>query len=119
MRGLIRELARSATVILSTHVLQEVRAVCDRVLIMRRGRLVLDERLDALEEASGLRLATDRDVSERLRALEGVRRVSPANGANGHVAYTLDADPGAAPAVARAVHEAGAALYALEPQIGR
>src|SRR3546814_10683109 len=94
MRGLIRELARSATVILSTHVLQEVRAVCDRVLIMRRGRLVLDERLDALEEASGLRLATDRDVSERLRALEGVRRVSPANGANGHVASTLDADPG-------------------------
>src|SRR3546814_3505577 len=39
MRGLIRALARSATVILSPHVLQEVRAGCDRVLIMRRGRL--------------------------------------------------------------------------------
>ena len=42
MRDLIRELAASATVIVSTHVLQEVQAVCERVLILRSGRLVVD-----------------------------------------------------------------------------
>ena len=42
MRGLIQELARDATVIVSTHVLQEVEAVCSRVLIMSGGRLALD-----------------------------------------------------------------------------
>src|SRR3546814_11119320 len=38
MRSLIRRLAEHATVILSTHILQEVQAVCDRVIIVNRGR---------------------------------------------------------------------------------
>jgi ABC-2 type transport system ATP-binding protein len=42
MRSLIRELAGHATVIISTHILQEVEAICGRVLIMRAGRLALD-----------------------------------------------------------------------------
>jgi ABC-2 type transport system ATP-binding protein len=45
MRDLIRTLAREATVILSTHILQEVEAVCERVLIMRGRRLALDSAL--------------------------------------------------------------------------
>ena len=40
MRALIRELSRTATVIVSTHILQEVQAVCERVLILRAGRKV-------------------------------------------------------------------------------
>ena len=46
MRELIRELAKTATVIVSTHILQEVQAVCDRVLILRAGQLVVDSRKD-------------------------------------------------------------------------
>jgi ABC-2 type transport system ATP-binding protein len=45
MRTLIRELARESTVVLSTHILQEVDAVCSRVLIVANGRLVLDKNL--------------------------------------------------------------------------
>ena len=59
MRELVRNLAASATVILSTHIMQEVGAVCDRVLILRDGRLVLDERLDDLQATSRLNLRTD------------------------------------------------------------
>ena len=59
MRRLVRELAASATVILSTHIMQEVGAVCDRVLMLRDGRLALDERLDALRATSRLNLRTD------------------------------------------------------------
>ncbi|MDP4788677.1 MAG: ABC transporter ATP-binding protein, partial [Haliea sp.] len=50
MRDLLRRLARRATVILSTHIMQEVEAVCDRVLVMAAGRLVLDAPLATLRE---------------------------------------------------------------------
>jgi ABC-2 type transport system ATP-binding protein len=116
MRGLIRELARSATVILSTHVLQEVQAVCKRVLIMRAGKLEVDERIEALEVTSGLRLATDREIDDRLAAIDGVTGVAREAGANGRITYSIDAAPDAAPAVARTVCETGAALFALEPR---
>lgn len=52
MRALIQRLAESATVVLSTHIMQEVEAICDRVLIMRDGQLVVDERLDELSRAT-------------------------------------------------------------------
>jgi ABC-2 type transport system ATP-binding protein len=58
MRALIRELAQRATVILSTHIMQEVAAICDRVLILRGGALVLDQRLADLEHAGALALRT-------------------------------------------------------------
>ena len=58
MRGLIRKLARQATVILSTHIMQEVDAVCDRVLVLRQGRLALDQRLDQLHHSRTLMLRT-------------------------------------------------------------
>jgi ABC-2 type transport system ATP-binding protein len=62
MRALILELAREATVILSTHIMQEVDAVCDRVLMLNAGRLVLDQSLDGLRRSQELLLLTDRDV---------------------------------------------------------
>src|SRR3546814_5016673 len=50
MRSLIRRLAEHATVILSTHILQEVQAVCDRVIIVNRGRVALDSPLAELNK---------------------------------------------------------------------
>ena len=52
MRQLIRELSAEATVILSTHIMQEVEALCDRVLILHRGELAVDARLEALQKQS-------------------------------------------------------------------
>ena len=59
MRELIRRLAEKATVILSTHIMQEVDAVCDRVMILRAGELAVDERLATLKESTRVTLATD------------------------------------------------------------
>ena len=116
MRGLIRELAENATVILSTHVLQEVQAVCERVLILRAGRLEVDARIEDLERAEGLVLATDRDLGDRLAAVAGVGGVSRRPDGDARITYRIDAAPEVAPALARTVCETGAALYALEPQ---
>jgi ABC-2 type transport system ATP-binding protein len=48
VRGLIKELGGEHTVILSTHILQEVTAVCERVIVINAGKVVADDKLDAL-----------------------------------------------------------------------
>lgn len=50
VRGLIKELGGRHTVLLSTHIMQEVTGTCDRVLIIARGRVVVDDTLEALRE---------------------------------------------------------------------
>ena len=50
IRKLIRELGKDKTVILSTHVLQEVNAICDRVIIINKGAIVLDQPLESLKK---------------------------------------------------------------------
>ena len=58
MRALIRQISESATIILSTHIMQEVEAVCDRALILRHGRLAVDARLDDLTDTRRIKLLT-------------------------------------------------------------
>jgi len=48
IRKLITELGRTKTVILSTHIMQEVEAVCDQVIIINRGRIIADDSLPNL-----------------------------------------------------------------------
>ncbi len=78
MRDLIRRLADHATVILSTHIMQEVAAVCDRALIVRSGRLAMDERLENLSASTELTLRTRSDVDPvpRLSRVPGVGNVN-------------------------------------------
>jgi len=49
IRGLISSIGKEKTVLLSTHILQEVEAICDRVLIINRGRIVADSRAGLLQ----------------------------------------------------------------------
>jgi len=121
MRALIRELARQATVIISTHILQEVEAICSRVLIMRAGRLAVDSRLDALSTDPRLLVTLDRpvsEVSETLGALESVGAVTHLGDEGPHRRFALQtADPRRlAPRVAQIAAERGWALYALAPE---
>ena len=48
IRKLIREIGAQKTILLSTHILKEVEAVCDRVIIINKGKIVADESLEAL-----------------------------------------------------------------------
>ncbi|MBN1534815.1 MAG: ATP-binding cassette domain-containing protein [Spirochaetes bacterium] len=52
IRNLIREIGRKKTVILSTHILSEVEATCDRVIIIHRGKIVADDRTENLKSSS-------------------------------------------------------------------
>jgi len=53
IRQLIRELGRQKTIVLSTHIMQEVEAVCDKVIIINRGKIVADDTLQGLRAANG------------------------------------------------------------------
>ncbi len=76
MRELIKQLGKQATVIVSTHILQEVEATCDRVLILRRGRLALDARLAELTRSKGLLLTTDASTTELHQCLQNLPQLS-------------------------------------------
>jgi len=121
MRELIRRLARSATVILSTHIMQEVEAVCDRVLVLREGCLALDEHMDALRHSRTLHLRTDGSaerLANPLERLPDIAAVTHSAAGDGLLDFELllndgaDADA-ASNNVARCVVEAGAQLYQL------
>ena len=118
MRELIRELATSATVIISTHILQEVQAVCQRALIMRAGQLVVDARIDDLSRVDGLRVTVAGDAARVLAAVAGVQgvREDKPDGYDGVLRrYLVDGDAALAPDLARALMQAKLALHALEP----
>jgi ABC-2 type transport system ATP-binding protein len=116
MRALIQELSQTATVIVSTHILQEVQAVCQRVLIMRAGRKVVDARLSELQRDTRLVVTLDADESAALpvlRALQGVQSVTLLNGADGRYRYSVEAEESLAPAIGAAAVHAGFALHGL------
>ena len=80
IRDLIRSLGQSHTVILSSHILLEVQAICDKILIIAHGRLVafdtptkLEERLAATGELS---LTTDVSLDAARKALAGVKTLA-------------------------------------------
>lgn len=98
IRDLIRSLGQSHTVILSSHILSEVQAICDKILIIAHGRLVafdtpakLEERLAATGELS---LTTDVSLNAARKALAGVKtlaEVLPLVGADGFTHLRLRA----------------------------
>ena len=118
MRDLIRSLAQSATVILSTHIMQEVNAVCDRAMILRAGKLAVDERLDELQKTSSVALHTTPgvDVAGLLQPLAEVDSVSASGDGAWSVRLGAPIEQGAA-SVARALVGANLPIHALTPQV--
>jgi ABC-2 type transport system ATP-binding protein len=113
MRDLIHELAQNATVIVSTHILQEVQAVCERVLILRTGRLVVDAQINELQQHGALLVTVDGDAMSTLTSLDGVKQVSELEEDTTHRHYRVEAQPGIAPHVAQAIMNAGLALHEI------
>ena len=68
IRNLIKEIGRTKTILLSTHIMQEVEAMCDRVLIINKGTLVTDKKLKDLiaEGEQHIEVEFDLVVEEQL-----------------------------------------------------
>jgi ABC-2 type transport system ATP-binding protein len=76
IRDLIKRLADTATVMLSTHILSEVEMTCERVLVIMRGRLRADARLAELRAGNAAVVAIEKGASGVRQALEAVPGVS-------------------------------------------
>jgi ABC-2 type transport system ATP-binding protein len=92
IRSLIRRLAKDSTILFSTHILPEVEALCDRVLILINGEIKVDARLSELSSTNDAVLVLDTAVETAdaaLRELEGVTDVMQVGPSNGHFTYRI------------------------------
>ncbi len=117
IRALVRELGGEHSVILSTHILPEVEAICDRVEIMNEGRVVYSDSIAGLKRSrAGRELTVELlhppDPAELAR-LPGVTRVETLSARQFRLSHGQDADP--APALAEAAARNGWGLAMLTP----
>ena len=75
IRNIIRDFGKEKTVLLSTHVLQEVDAICDRVLIINKGEIVLDEQLESLRKSQKQIIEVSFDYRLETEALKRIPNV--------------------------------------------
>jgi ABC-2 type transport system ATP-binding protein len=99
IRSLIRELAETKTVIQSTHILQEVQAVSDRIVIISQGHIVADGTLDRLREKATKRqrvevafVAGREDVQKALGGLMDATKLEFVKEDDGVVRFRVQAD---------------------------
>ncbi len=81
IRNLIKEVGKEKTVMLSTHIMQEVKAICDRVIIINKGQIVADEKADAIqrkgEAQQVVKVEFDKPISlSKLKEIPGVLKVN-------------------------------------------
>ena len=114
MRDLIRSLSEVATVILSTHIMQEVSAVCDRAIILNSGKLALDERLASLETTGSIRLRTSEgaDVRSCLSDLDVIEAMETSVDGTWSLTLSGVADE-SAPLIAKALVDSGHPIIEL------
>ena len=92
IRRLIQRLAKRSTILFSTHILPEVEALCDRVLILMNGHVRADARLSELEATSDAILVLQdkvKNIETTLLQVEGVRDVEPTRSPDGFPAYRI------------------------------
>ena len=125
IRKLIRELGKAHTVILSSHILSEVQAVCSQVLILAKGRLVAvgapDELGEKLSSGSCLKATVLGDGPTVLKAvgsIPGIRKVELEGESDGQVTFTAEStdDTDRRAEVSRALSQAGCTVLALSAE---
>ncbi|MDP4978814.1 MAG: ABC transporter ATP-binding protein [Desulfobacterales bacterium] len=97
IRDIIKRIGKQKTVVLSTHILSEAEATCDRVVIISRGKIVADGDIDKLKQSAGgtslihltLQQADSDAVRQKLSATTGVQGVVRLEAVNSQLKVTL------------------------------
>ncbi len=120
VRNVIREIGKDRTVLLSTHILSEAQQLCDRVLIINKGKIVTEDTPANLQarlvgaQRVVLRVRGDSDgLTTKISKVKGVRTVE--SKADGSVEFEFGAGQDARPQVAKAVIEAGYEMLEMRP----
>jgi len=121
IRRLITDLGAERTVLLSTHVMQEVRATCDRLLIIHHGRLIADGGVDALLAGGGVRVGVELEAEREaaraalagLPSVAEVRDAPPAGGRRPRFTVVGRGERDPRPAVFELARDRGWTLWEL------
>lgn len=96
IRSLIKMLGKEKTVMLSTHIMQEVEAVCDKVIIINKGEIVANESTANLQKNTSKQLYTvefDKAVSKNsLKSIDGVNEVTQINDNTWQISTGIEKD---------------------------
>ncbi|MDB5562119.1 MAG: hypothetical protein JWN11_1537 [Hyphomicrobiales bacterium] len=129
VRQLIRGMGRDKAIIISTHLLEEVDAVCDRAIIIDQGRIVLEgtpaelhaRGIDRSTAMVRVRAAAAERAVTVLKAITGVTKVAREGRAEDTQLLVVDAAKGVAPleAISAALGTAGIGILELQSRTGR
>jgi ABC-2 type transport system ATP-binding protein len=96
IRNVIKNAGKDKTVFLSTHIMQEVEAICDRVIIIDKGKIVADKKLEKLISESATQIIEvefDQKVSEtQIATIENISSYSNTNGTIWELTFATDKD---------------------------
>lgn len=119
IRNLIKSISRDKTVIFSTHIMQEVQALCDRVVVINKGKIVADDAIGQLKTSQTKVRVITAEFSENveagsLKTIEGVLSVEA--GANNKYIIKTDAGTDARPAIFKFASDSGLTLLGLHQE---
>src|SRR5512135_1167576 len=120
IRNVIREIGKDRTVLLSTHILPEAQQICDRVLIINKGKIVAEDTPENLQsrlvgsQRVVLRVRGESDgLATRVNKIKGTQRVEAKQ--DGSVEFEFSAGQDIRPQVAKDIIEAGFELLEMRP----
>ena len=125
VRAIIREIGKTRTVIVSTHILSEVETLCSRAIIISGGKVVADSSIENLKNSIGSSTTVfvefDGDAKKAetaARSVEGVANVSSNKVENGHneVVVSVNGEAEIRPALVKKLIDAGCDIYAMAMQ---
>lgn len=96
IRNVIKNAGKDKTVFLSTHIMQEVEAICDRVIIIDKGRIVADKKLEKLISETATQIIEvefDQEVKEtQIATIENISSYTNTNGTIWELTFATDKD---------------------------
>ena len=125
VRAIIREIGKTRTVIISTHILSEVETLCSRAIIISGGKVVADSSIENLKNSIGSSTTVfvefdgnAKKAEDAARAVQGVSNVSSNKVENGHneIVVSVNGETEIRPALVKALVESGCDVYAMAMQ---
>ena len=125
VRAIIREIGKTRTVIISTHILSEVETLCSRAIIISGGKVVADSSIENLKNSIGSSTTVfvefdgnAKSAESAAKAITGVSNVSSNKVENGHneIVVSVNGEKEIRPALVKALVESGCDVYAMAMQ---
>ena len=125
VRAIIREIGKTRTVIVSTHILSEVETLCSRAIIISGGKVVADSSIENLKNSIGSSTTVfvefkgnEKAAAEAAKTIEGVANVSSNKIENGHseIVVSVNGEAEIRPALVKKLIDSGCDIFAMAMQ---